>query len=229
MNAASIHRDVIRLMRVEYSQLKTDNRSAARNTSTLLGLISFFPTKLISVISGLVSKFVADRVASAVARLQTHTYVFRALKAQLEKDGPQASSEEKAIVLSHLMKLEAFLLESIPTYSRTATALRELSRASKVAQEFDRMVGATEELYLLVLDVHHIFIGAAKTIGRSWEAAVSASQENFKNVVAGIAADEEETDPELLALATYAAAVSEQKGRTDDTQWAKNLAKSPLH
>lgn len=229
MNAASISHDVIRDVRVEFSQLRTDNRSAWWNTFALRGLIRLSPATLIKKLSSNVGRIVAGWVGGAVTKMQKHVAVFRALREKLMEEGLDASAEEAVNVLQKLVKLEAALLESIPSYKRVATSLREINQNSKVAVEFDRLATVTEELYLLVLDVHHFFIGTENSIGRTWEAAVTASRENFQKVAARIAADEEEIDPELLDLAAKAVAASEQKGRTNDPHWARNLARSPLH
>jgi len=77
--------------------------------------------------------------------------------------------------------------------------------------------------------VHHVFLGAEKSLGRTWEAAVIASRQNFQDVTASIANDDTESDPELSELAEQALSASEQNGRTHDPKWAKSLARSPLH
>ncbi|QKO22611.1 hypothetical protein [Rhodoferax sp. BAB1] len=230
MSAASISSDVIRVVRVEYSQIKSDNRNASLNTFTLRSLLFLSPAKLINALSATIGKIVAGWISSATARVQAHVMVFQSIKIQLLEEGLNASPEETVVVLTNLGKLETALLENIPSFSRVAVSLRKVNPHSKVAFEFDKLAVATQELYVHVLDVHHIFIGAKSALGRTWEAAVASSRENFQKVASSIdSVENEDLDPELLALAEQAVVASEQKGRTNDPHWAKNLAKSQLH
>ena len=229
MNAASLGYDVVRVVNVEYSQLKYYNIAASLKTGVLRSLIFLSPSQLIKALSESFGRMAARGLSHAVVRIQKHTTTFRDLKELLLKDGHKASPKETAIIVTLLGKLEQSLLEGIPSYRRAAQALREINPQSKVATEFERLAGVTQGLYSVVLSVHHIFIGSVNTLDRTWQESVAASRESFQKVVASIDGSKEEWDPELLALAEKAVHTSEQKGRTDDPQWAKNLAKSPLH
>lgn len=229
MNATSILPDVLGVVRVESDRLKTDNLSAQRSTFTLRGFLFFSPAALIKRLSDTVGQIVAGSVAGAVAKMQAHVIVFSNLREELINKNVAVDGSEAVLVLPKLIKLEAALLEAIPAYCRVASRLREINEHSRVAREFDRMAAVTEQLYRLVLDLHHFLIGAENTIGRSWEAAVAASRVNFQAVTASFTQDEDESDPELLALAAQIAVSSEDQGSINDSKWAKNLAGSPLH
>lgn len=196
-------------------------------------------------ISPSIPAFIGSWLGGACARLITSKAVLTAEKAIFFRGAAgdlfrQISETHESPPEALLKEIDSFtevLADATFRCSSIIPQLRTRNPASKVADAFEQVVAALEDLSSSVSVLRTVATGGSLpgfvfpfAGTESWDAALQHQRDVFTGVRAAVrSGDASDIDPELLALAEEAIVASDARNLATDVEWSRRLSGDKLH
>ncbi len=228
MYAASIHYDVTGVARLEARRLESSYGLAKIKHVIFGSLVTISPQRMLEAVARYIGERMVQMIQRDTLKLQSFTLQFRTLRAELALEMQTTGLQADQATVASLTRLQGTLLSQQGNLYKLCEQISRVRPESRVHKELARQLNVLVELSDTVHQLRLVALGAGAIADMSWEESIRSSHQNFLAVTKSLDSEDEDYDPELLALAEEAVTAAENR-KTMEPGWASSLAGSPYH